>query len=585
MKRKEGNRKKSAKQIGATEKELTRVNRILQTLYQCNHALVRATDEHELLQSVCQILVEVGGIRLVWVGVCDDDPQKTVRPVAMAGFGLDYVENAKISWSDETERGRGPTGIAIRSGKPYWAKDMRADPTLAPWRDAAVARGYASCVALPLINHGTRLGVISLYAEQPNTFNESSIEQYTDLANNLAYGVTALRTREQRKRAEEALRNSEQRLLDIVDNTAAVIFVKDLELKYLLINQEYERRYHVRRDQVRGKTDFDIHCREIAETVRANDREVIAAGKPMQFEESVPADDGDRFYIASKFLLRDSSGRPYAVCGIATDITLRKKTELELRRTEEAMLEAQAALTHVSRVTAIGELAASITHELNQPLTGVISNSHACLRWLEATPPNLEEGRQAVTRILRDGTRAAEVISKFRSLLRKTKVEMAQVNINSAIEELVALVQPEIRKNGVKLRVDLDPALPSVTGDRVLIQQVILNLLINAIEAVAPVERENRKLQITSRRSDPGTVLIAMSDTGLGFGEQSFEDISKAFFTTKPNGMGMGLSISRSIVASHGGHLWAELNPDRGATFQFTLPIDAQEGKDVKGER
>jgi C4-dicarboxylate-specific signal transduction histidine kinase len=151
----------------------------------------------------------------------------------------------------------------------------------------------------------------------------------------------------------------------------------------------------------------------------------------------VPADDGDRFYISSKLLLRDSSGQPYAVCGIATDITLRRETELELRRTEEAMREAQTALTHVTRVTTVGELAASITHELNQPLTGVISNSHACLRWIETTPPNLEEVRQGVERTLRDGTRAAEVISKIRSLLRQTKVEMAPVNINDAIQEVV----------------------------------------------------------------------------------------------------------------------------------------------------
>jgi two-component system cell cycle sensor histidine kinase/response regulator CckA len=189
---------------------------------------VRATNEHELLQSVCQILVEVGGIRMAWVGVCEDDPQKTVRPLAMAGHAPDYVENAKISWSDETDRGRGPTGIAIRTGKPYWAKDFRADPTLAPWRDAAVAHGYASYVALPLIMDGTSLGVMNLYAGKPNAFNERSIQQYTDLANNLAYGVTALRTQEQRKRAEEALRDSEQRLLDIVDNTSSVLFVKDL---------------------------------------------------------------------------------------------------------------------------------------------------------------------------------------------------------------------------------------------------------------------------------------------------------------------------------------------------------------------
>jgi signal transduction histidine kinase len=160
-----------------------------------------------------------------------------------------------------------------------------------------------------------------------------------------------------------------------------------------------------------------------------------------------------------------------------------------------------------------------------------------------------------------------------------TNSYFGQQCINDAIQEVVALAQPEVRKNEVRLRIDLDPVLPCVTGDRILLQQVILNLLINAIEAVTPVEREHRKLQITTQRSDPGTVMIAVSDTGIGFGEKSFEDISKAFFTTKPNGMGMGLSISRSIVTSHGGHLWAEPNPDRGATFQFTLPLDAQENK------
>lgn len=573
MKPKKGDRTKPAKRVRATSKE-TRLNQILQTLSQCNHALIRATNEHELLQSVCEILVKVGRIRMAWIGVCEDDAQKTVRPVAMAGYGLDYVENAKISWSDQTERGRGPTGISLRTGKPYWARDMRRDSTLAPWRDAAIARQYASCVALPLIFSGIRIGAMSLYARKLNAFNETTIDQYTDLANNLAYGVAALRTQAERKRAEEALRNIEQRLQDIVDNTNAVIFVKDLEHRYQLINRELERRHHVQRNLVRGKSDFDIFPPGVAETLRANDRQVIETGKPIQFEECVPGDDGDRFYITSKFMLRDACGKPYAICGIATDITERKRTEIELRRTEEAMREAQAALTHVSRVTTVGELAASITHELNQPLTGVVTNSNACLRWLSNDPPNLNEGREAVMRILRDGTRAADVIARIRSLLRKTEVELATMDINGAIQEVIALIQPEVRKNGVKLRIDLDPALPPVQGDRVLLQQVVLNLLINAIEAMAAVDRDDRKLQMISRRMEAATVLVAVCDSGPGFGRHSFEDISKAFFTTKPGGMGMGLSISRSIVNNHGGRLWAEPNPDRGATFQFTLPLN-----------
>src|SRR6516162_3935942 len=162
--------------------------------------------------------------------------------------------------------------------------------------------------------------------------NESTIEQYSDLANNLACGVAALRTQEERKRVEEALRDSEQRLEDIIDNTTAVIFVKDLELRYLLVNREYERIHHIQRDQARGKTDFDIHPHDVAEALRANDRRVIEAGEPIQFEEAVPSDEGERLYVVAKFLLRDPQGKPYAVCGIATDITERKRAESEIRQ-------------------------------------------------------------------------------------------------------------------------------------------------------------------------------------------------------------------------------------------------------------
>jgi PAS domain S-box-containing protein len=319
--------------------ELIKLNRTLRTLYQCNHALLRATNEDELFQAICVILVEVGGLHLAWVGRCEEDAEKTVRPVAMAGGGLDYLEKAKISWSEKTERGRGPTGLALRTGKAFWVKDIRSDPIMAPWRADAIARGYASCVALPLIAHDKRIGSLSLYAGEPDAFNEKTIEQYSDLANSLAYGISNLRLQEEQKRVEEALRDSEQRLQDIIDYTTAVIWVKDLELRYLLVNREYERRHLVSRQDIRGKTDFEIHPDDVATAVRANDQRVIEAGAPMQFEESVPSSDGERFYISSKFLLRDRMGKPYAVCGIATDITQQKRAEERERRQahQEAM--------------------------------------------------------------------------------------------------------------------------------------------------------------------------------------------------------------------------------------------------------
>jgi len=341
MTRANSNRAEPEEVIPTTEQELGRLNRILQTLCQCNHALIHATNENQLFQAVCQILVEVGGLRLAWVGQCENDAEKTVRPVAKAGYGVEYVENARISWGEETDRGRGPTGVALRTGKPYWVKDTRTDPCFAPWRSDAISRGYASCVTLPLIADGKRLGNLSLYAGEPNAFNEDTINQYTDLANNLAYGVTALRTREERSRTEEALRESEQRLQDVVDNTTAVIFAKDLDLRYILVNREYERRHGVSRDKLRGKTDFFLHPREVAEAVQENDRHVIEAGVPVHFEESVPSVDGERYYISSRFLLRDHKGSPYAICGIATDITGLKRAEaLQFRRARQAALNA-----------------------------------------------------------------------------------------------------------------------------------------------------------------------------------------------------------------------------------------------------
>src|SRR6516165_3499763 len=278
-----------------------------------------------------RILVEVGGLRMAWVGYKVFDKEKTVQPVAQAGYEDGYLERINITWAD-SERGRGPTGTDIRTGTVCSNRDILTDPKMAPWRTEALRRGYASSIALPLMSGGDAFGALALYAEECDAFNESTVKQYTDLANNLAYGVIALRMREERARSEEALRASERRLQDIIDNTTSIIFVKDLELRYLLVNREYERRHEVRREEIRGKSDFDIYPQAVAEALRANDRRVIEAGEPIQFEEAVPSDEGERLYVVAKFLLRDPQGKPYAVCGIATDITERKRAESEIRQ-------------------------------------------------------------------------------------------------------------------------------------------------------------------------------------------------------------------------------------------------------------
>ena len=427
-----------------SEDSLARLNRTLQTLYQCNQALVHASDEYELLQTVCRILVEVGRVRMAWVGYRELDREKSIRPVAQAGYDDGYVENVKAIWAD-AERGHGPTGTAIRTGKPSWTQNIQTDSSIAPWRTEALKRGYGSNISLPLMSDSATFGALTLYDQQPNAFNERTVEQFTELADNLAYGVIALRTRAERSRAEHALR------------------------------------------------------------------------------------------------------------------------------------EAQAELAHVTRVMTMGELAASIAHEINQPLAAVVTNANACLRWLTGPIPNLDEGRAAVARIARDGNRASDVIGRIRALVKKSATEQAHLDINEVIQEVLGLIQTEIRKNEVVLRRKLAPDLPRILGDRVQLQQVILNLMMNGIEAMSAVTDRSRDLLIRSCRYESDKVLIAVQDSGTGLETESLDHLFTAFFTTKPKGMGMGLAISRSIIEAHGGKLWASPNDGPGATFQFTLHVGSKE--------
>jgi PAS domain S-box-containing protein len=245
---------------------------------------------------------------------------------------------------------------------------------------------------------------------------------------------------------------------------------------------------------------------------------------------------------------------------------------IERKRAEDALHRAQMELAHVTRVATLGEMTASIAHEVNQPLTAVIANANASLRWLAAATPNLGEARDAVSRILRDGNRAGEVIARIRALVQKTDTEKVRLDINQTIQEVIVLMQNETVRKGVAIRMELAADVPPVLGDRIQLQQVILNLVMNGIEAMDTVADRPREMLIRSCEHESNQLLVAVQDSGIGIDGQNLGKIFDAFYTTKSQGMGMGLAISRSIVENHGGSLWATVNPDKGATFQFTLP-------------
>jgi len=246
----------------------------------------------------------------------------------------------------------------------------------------------------------------------------------------------------------------------------------------------------------------------------------------------------------------------------------------ERKRAEEALRKAQAELAHIARVMTMGELASSIAHEVSQPLAALVTNSNAGLRWLARDPPDLEEARECLRRIIRDGKRAGEVITRIRSLVKKSAPAKARLDLNEAVQEVLLITNAEVRRHRVFVRTELAAALPPVQGDRVQLQQVILDLVMNGIEAMREVTDRPRELLIRSRPEESSHVLVAVQDRGIGLDEQSLERVFEAFYTTKPEGMGMGLSISRSIIEAHGGRLWPVAHRDYGATFQFTLPTE-----------
>ena len=939
------------------EEALSRLNRELRAISDCNQVLLRATDEQSLLEEICRIVCEEAGYRMAWVGYAEHDEPKSVRPVAWTGVEEGYLTNLGITWAD-TERGRGPTGTAIRSGNTCCIQDFGTDPRLAPWRESVLPRNFRSGIALPLKDErANAFGSLTIYSAQPAAFTSEEIRLLEELAADLAFGIVTLRARAareraeqevallssaldkvreaaflvdergrfhyvneaacrilgytraelldlgvadidpefpaerwsdhwrdlkaqrslgfesrhrtpdgrtfpvevsanyfeyggraynlalvrditERKRAEEELRRSEgylaeaQRLsrtgswaLDVatgeysywseemfrifgvdprggipvretqarrilpedrdrvmanfekslrkkVDTSDEYRFeVPDGTIKHLhvirhpVLNEageivrlvgtfiditerkraedalrrreaylaEAQRLSHTgswasdnttkplywseelfriygfdpqqglpTREQplqrihpedldnflqafdraIHGKVDSEIEYRivlpdgtvkyvlgtrhpilnatgevvemvgtavDVTEYKRAQEALRRTAGyladaqrlthtggwasdittKPLYWSEElfrifgfdpqlglptqdqplqrIHPEDRDRFLQAFDRAIRgkvdsdveyrivlpdgtvkhaygmghpvlNASGEVVELVGTTVDITERKRAEEE----RERLRHLEADLAHINRVSMMGELAASVAHEVNQPISGVVSNGSACLRWLAREVPDVEEAREAARRIVRDGKRAGEIIARIRALASKrAAINKEELNLNETIQEVLALVGDEAKKKSVTIRTDFAADIPPVSGDRVQLQQVALNLIMNAIEAMSSVSDRARELVITTRNVDANQVRVMVEDSGIGIDPQMIDKIFDSFYTTKPGGMGMGLSISRSILEAHGGRLWAEANDGPGTTLHFTLPKYHQEGSDA----
>jgi C4-dicarboxylate-specific signal transduction histidine kinase len=307
-----------------------------------------------------------------------------------------------------------------------------------------------------------------------------------------------------------------------------------------------------------------IHPDDIALVQRQMHR-ASQNGEDLDFEHRLLMPDGSVKHVRVLTRSTVDASNAREIVGAVMDIT-------QAKRAQEALHETQAELAHITRVTTLGQLSASIAHEVSQPLVGIVTNGDASLRWLEREAPNVEEARQAVKRIISDADRASNVIRRIRDLAKKATPEMARVDVNEVIEDAIALVRHQALSHRAVLRLDLANGLPEVLGDRIQLQQVIINLVMNGVEAMTLVSDRPRAVVIQSQPREQDHVLVAVRDAGVGLEPGIADRLFSPFYTTKPGGMGMGLSICRSIVEAHGGRVWATINSGPGATIQFTVP-------------
>jgi PAS domain S-box-containing protein len=359
-----------------------------------------------------------------------------------------------------------------------------------------------------------------------------------------------------------------QLLETILENSAAVIYAKQKDGRYTYINREWEVVCDMRREQVFGKTDFDLFPIEIAEQFRSNDLAVMAAGKLTEYEERVGTPWGEQLFLSKKVPLISPKGEVEGICGISTNITNQRKAELALKETIIKLeRERENKLLNMQAITA------AIAHEVRQPLAALVTNANAALRFLGKVPADYDEVRAALNRMISEGHRTSDVFDSIRALFKKTDQGRQAIDLNEIILGVLQSLREELKSRDVEVRPELMSDLPLVTGHKTQLREVIFNLIDNALDAMKTTANRNRVLRVETTLRGPDAIVVAVEDNGPGLEREQLEGIFDAFVTTKSDGIGLGLAICRMIVENHGGQLSASSDGKSGAMFQCVLPI------------
>ena len=511
----------------------------------------------QILDGLCRLVEAQTSGALASVLLLDSDCLRHGAAPTLPKAYIDAIDGVVI------EQSVGPLRTAAYRGEQVIVEDIATDPLWADYRDLALLHSLRACWFTPVFSSkGKVIATFAMYFREPrrpSPHDREIIERITNLV-----GVAI-----ERKLAEDKLSANERSLRELTETIPQMLWSADAGGAIDYCNQRVLEYTGLSSDQVRGsgwmKTVHQDDVQKMSQAWIAS----VSTGEPFQYEFRCmrAADHTYRCCIASALPLRDQNGRIVKWFGSVVDLH-------DWKEAQQALQMMQVELASVSRLTTMGELSASIAHELKQPLAGAVANSDACLAWLSSQPPNLDEARAAADHAIEAATRASHIIGGIQALFRKAAPQRTRVNINEVIEETLGLIRGDALRNNVSLQTELGSQLPPVLGDRVQLQQVVLNLVMNGIEAMRTLDNRTRQLRIRSARDDANQVVIVIADSGPGINPQVVGRIFEPFYTTKPQGTGMGLAISRSIIEAHGGRLWAEPNTPGGATFQCTLPAE-----------
>lgn len=548
LRRQEGDLHALHEELAADLDAMTRLHGLSTSLWEDRD--LRPLLAEVLAASIRLLKADFGNVQLY------DPDTGVLRVVAQQGFDQHFLE-----YFDSVREGTASCGTALQLQRRVIVEDVLADPCFKPHLKIVAAAGYRAVQSTPLFSRGGEpLGMLSTHFRNPHRPSERDLRLLDLYARQAAEII-------ERRRADERLRASEARFRNYFDLGVIGGALISPQQSYLEVNDELCHILGYEREELLQKTFAEVsHPDDLAADLAQFQRVLSGEADAYTLDKRWIRKDGAVIdSIVARRAVRRADGTVDYFVGLVQDITARKRADESLRQLQED-------LAHVARISAMGELTASVAHEVNQPLAAVSTNADACWRWLTRKEPNLDEALSALQRIIQESGRANDVIGRIRALARKTPPQQTRLQLNDIVQEVLALARSKLVSQQISLIVSVSSTLPEVLGDRVQLQQVLLNLILNAIDAIQPVVDRPRELRVTTRSASSGEAQVTVCDSGVGLDSLAQSRLFEPFFTTKPEGMGLGLSISRRIVETHGGRLQVTPNSDYGTSFTVVLP-------------